>query len=215
MKTSRLLSAGILAAALVLPSIAIADAEAKEEKKAPEFWGKLKAGPRWAHQKAMRKGYLAHLVKRTEAKHPAFAKLLHDVMKAHNDSLGKAQGCWPNIRLALVTIAEGSARGAGKALAGPLGAALKAFSEAHVNAKAGGMDAVATALKSAIPELKGVRPAFRVAVRQAMRWLKRPCNLWAAPAKAKSEKQADPTAKPAEPAAAEKKTDVATPSTNR
>jgi hypothetical protein len=214
MKTKRFLGCGFLALALAAPSVAFGESEAKTEKKAPEFWGQLKRVPGWAQNKAMRKGYLAGLVKKTEAKHAAFAKLLGEALAAHNESKGKAEGCWPNIRLALATLAEGSARGAGKALAGPLGAAMKAFNEAHVNAKTGGMNAVWSALKSALPELRGVRPGFRVAVRQAMRWLKRPCKLWAAPAKA-DPKPAEPAPKAEPTPAPTKSTDVATPSTVR
>lgn len=195
----------VLALALAVPAVAVAGKPGK-----PELWGKLnprKAGA-WARFQVMRKGFLAGLIRKSEKKHPAFAKLMMAALKELNSYHGKCHGRWPNVRLALANLAAGAARGAGTALAPALKEATAAIGDACPKVGKGGLAAIARGLDAGAKQLAGkAKPFFMRHLRTAKGWLGKG-NLWAVTKKpvakpeagAKPAEQAKPEAEPAKPA---------------
>jgi hypothetical protein len=143
------------------------------------FWGQLQKVGDWARTKVMKRGYLGTLIEKVARHHPTYARMLKDALRELNAALGRAQGCWPNLRLALANLIAGAARGAGTKLSDSMKPVLDALKAAPPLIGRGGKAAVIKAIQEVLPRLDAARPFFKRHLRTAIRWLKRKCDLWA------------------------------------
>ncbi len=162
---------------------------AKKKMEPPTFWGAPRelnpefAGP-WARKYALRKGYLTRVIDRACKKHESACTILKDAQKGLNAAFGQCGGFWPNLRMALTSLAKGVSRGSAVKLAPDLSKPLAAIKGACAAAKAGGKKAlkpVFLALKNARLALKAKKAtAFIKNIRMSFLWLKKP-SLWGKP----------------------------------
>jgi hypothetical protein len=143
------------------------------------FWGELQKVGEWAKSKVMKRGYLGSLIEKVAKPHPTYAGLLKEALKELNAALGRAHGCWPNLRLALANLIAGAVKGAGMKLADSMKPVLDSLKAAPPLIGKGGKTAVVKSIEEVLPKLDAAKPFFKNHLRNAIRWLKRKCDLWA------------------------------------